>query len=134
MNLRLGHLIRLGLAGAGVILMTAFSAKSQPDVIPSDRICSHSGSPFVGPCRTVRGALAAGADNIYVRVYPKGTERVLGYADGALRCGLPRGLDEILAKERLVEADVTIRPVTRSEPGVMQFICIASVKNVRTKR
>jgi hypothetical protein len=128
------RLIRLGLAGAGFVFLTAVPAKSQPDIIPPDRICAHTGAPFVGPCYTVHGELVSGADNIQIRIYPRGTESVLGYADGALRCSLPRGLEDTLANEQVAEADVTIRPVTRSKPGVMQFVCIASVKNMRIKR
>ena len=129
-----GHLIRLALAGAGFVFLSAAPAKGQPDVIPPDRICAHTGAPFVGPCYTVHGDLVSGADNVQIRIYPKGTERILGYAAGALRCILPRGLEDTLAKEQVAEADVTIRPVTRSKPGVMQFVCIASLKNMRIKR
>jgi hypothetical protein len=124
----------LAVAVAGFLLLTAASAKSQPDAIPPDRICAHAGPPFVGPCYTIHGDLIAGGDNIQIRLHPKGTERILGYADGALRCSLPRGLEDTLAKAQVAEADVTIRPVTKSRPGVMQFVCIASVKNMRIKR
>jgi hypothetical protein len=73
-----------------------------------------------------------GGDNIYVRIYVSDTGRILGYADGALRCDLPRGLEDILVKEQEVEADVVVRPVTISKPGFMQFVCIASVRNLKT--
>ena len=114
--------------------MIAVVADAEPKSISPDRICTHNGAPFVGQCRTLRADLVAGGDNIAVRVQPKRSKRILGYADGALRCDLPPGFQELLEREHVVEAEVTIRPVTRSEPGVMQFVCIASVKNVRTKR
>ena len=120
--------------GGSLMLMTAVAANGEPESISRDRICTHNGAPFVGACRTVRADLVAGGDSISVRVQPKGSKRILGYADGALRCDLPRGFEKLLEQQHVVEADVTIRPVTRSEPGVMQFVCIASVKNVRTKR
>jgi hypothetical protein len=78
--------------------------------------------------------LVAGGDNIQVRIHPTGSKRILGHADGALRCGLPDGLEDILTTAPTIDADVTIRPVTASEPGVMQFVCIASVKNMKIKR
>jgi len=78
--------------------------------------------------------LVAGGDNIQVRIQPKGSKRILGYADGALRCSLPPGLEEILETASAIDADATIRPVTVSKPGVMQFVCIASVKNMKIKR
>jgi hypothetical protein len=131
---RLGRLTRVGLAGAGIAFLTVLPANSQPDVIPPDRICTHNGPPFVGPCQTVHAALAAGADNIQVRIHPTVSERILGYADGALRCSLPDGLEDTLATAPVIDADVTIRPVTPSKPGVMQFVCIASVKHMKIKR
>jgi hypothetical protein len=131
---RLGHPIRSGLAGAGIAILTVVPANSQPDFIRAERICTHTDAPFVGPCLTVHGELAAGADNIQVRIHPRGSKRILGYADGALRCSLPPGLEEILANAPAIEADATIRPVTASKPGVMQFVCIASVKNMKIKR
>jgi hypothetical protein len=110
--------------------VTAITATDLPASIPADAVCSHSGPPFVGPCRTVRGTLVAGADNIIVRIYVAHTRRILGYADGALRCDLPRGLEDILEKRDLV-ANVVVRPVTVSKPGRMQFVCIASVTRLK---
>ena len=133
-DVRLRRLIRPSLSALGVLLGSVLHAAAQLNVIPADRVCSHSGLPFVGPCRTVHGDVVWGADNIHVRIYPSGTKRILGYADGALRCNLPKGLEDILTAGKVVEADVTIRPVTFSRPDVMQFVCIASVRNVRSKR
>jgi len=131
---RLGRLFRVGLAGASFGFLIVVPANSQPDVIPADRICAHTGAPFVGPCLAIHGELVAGRDNIQVRIQPKGSKRILGYADGALRCSLPPGLEEILETASAIDADATIRPVTVSKPGVMQFVCIASVKNMKIKR
>jgi hypothetical protein len=127
------RLIRTSLAALGVLL-SVVRATAEPEAIAADRVCSHIGAPFVEPCRTIHGNLVWGGDNIQVRIYPSGTKRILGYADGALRCALPRELEEVLAATPVVEADVTIRPVTTSKPGVMQFVCIASASNVRSKR
>jgi hypothetical protein len=130
--MRLGVIYALGsmLIILDVLADDALNA-AQPESIPAARVCSHSGPPFVGPCRTVHGGLALGGDNIYVRIYVEGTGRILGYADGALRCTLPQDLENILMKEQYVEADVVVRPVTVSKPGFMQFVCISSVKNIK---
>ena len=127
------RLIRSSLAALAVLLLSVVRAPAEPEAIPADRVCSHTGAPFVEPCRTIHGNLVLGGDNIQVRIYTRGTKRILGYADGALRCTLPTDLEDILAGKPIVEADVTIRPVTVWKPGVMQFVCIASVSNVRTK-
>ena len=128
------RLIRTSLAALAVLLLSVDRAPAEPEAIAADRVCSHIGPPFVEPCRTIHGKLVLGGDNIQVRIYPSGTKRILGYADGALRCTLPKQLDEMLAGTPGIEADVTVRPVTASKPEVMQFVCIASVSNVRTKR
>ena len=126
--------IRTSLAALAVLLLSVVRAPAEPESIAADRVCSHSGAPFVEPCRTIHGRLVSGGDNIQVRIYPSATKRILGYADGALRCALPRGLEEVLVGTPVVEADITIRPVTVLKPGVMQFVCIASVSNMRSKR
>jgi hypothetical protein len=129
-------IISLPVLRAMVILL--FATASQPQAaapqqsIRADRVCSHSGPPFVGPCRTVRGTLVLGGDNIHVRIFVTDTGRILGYANGALRCDLPPRLEDILLKEQEMEAEVVVRPVTKSKPGFMQFVCIASVKNLKT--
>lgn len=122
------------LVALGMLYWTMVHAAAYTASIPADLICSHSGSPFVGPCRTIHGDVALGGDNILVRIYPSGSNRILGYADEALQCALPQNLEALLIKERVVEADVVIRPVTESKPGFMQFVCIASVRNMRPKR
>ena len=102
------RLIRTSLAALAVLLLSVVRAPAEPEAIAADRVCSHIGAPFVEPCRTIHGNLVLGGDNIRVRIYPSGTKRILGYADGALRCTLPKQLEEILAGTLVIEADVTI--------------------------
>ena len=99
---------------------------TQADSIPADRVCSSSDSIFVAQCFTVHARLVPGADNILVRIWPVGTTRILGYADGALKCSLPPKIDSLMTAEQVVFADVVVRPVTRSRPGYMRFVCIAT--------
>ncbi len=78
--------------------------------------------------------MTAGADNIVVRIWPVGTKRLLGYADGALKCGFPQGVMDTLAAGHQVYADIVVRPVTESRPGVMQFVCVAAAHNITTSK
>jgi len=117
----------LGVIGSGHVLG---AAKAAVAAIPPDKICAYSGPPFVGPCFTIHGRLYAGADNIAVRIWRVGTHRILGYPDKGLPCGIPPELEPPLRAEKTIYADVTVRPVTESEPGVMQFVCIVSATNV----
>ena len=66
----------------------------------------------------------AGGDNILVRVWPVGTHRLLGWTNGEL-CELPDSIASLMKAEKTVYADVTVRPLTSSRPGYMQFVCIA---------
>jgi hypothetical protein len=117
----------LGVVSSGHV---SGAAKAAVEAIPPDKICAYTGAPFVGPCFTIRGRLYAGADNISVRIWRIGTHRILGYPQRGLPCDIPPELKPALRAEKTIYADVTVRPVTASEPGVMQLVCIVSATNV----
>jgi len=78
--------------------------------------------------------MTQGSDNIAVRIWPVGTKRLLGYADGALRCEFPRGVMDELAAGRQLYADIVVRPITEPRPGVMQFVCVAAAHNIKRSK
>ena len=117
-----------------LFLVFGFVAVGWSAEIPTGEICSRSGPPFVGSCYTLRGRMTAGADNIVVRIWPVGTKRLLGYADGALHCEFPKRVMDELAAGHQVYANIVVRPVTKSRPGVMQFVCVAAAHNIKTSK
>ena len=114
---------------AGLLLLVAVSSAHASE-IPVNEICTRSGDPFVGPCFTVHGRMTAGGDNIVVRIWPVGTHRLFGYADGALQCAFPSSVMTLLQTGQSVYADIIVRPVTDSRPGFMQFVCVSSASKI----
>lgn len=99
---------------------------AQGEYIPANQVCTSTDAVFVGPCFNFRARLQHGADNIIIWIWRVGTKRMLGYADGALRCTLPDNIDSVITTAKTIYADIVVRPVSRAQPGHMQFVCIAS--------
>jgi hypothetical protein len=110
--------------------MRSLMTNSEP--IPAAQVCSSGSSAFVDPCRTIRARLVAGGDNILIRIWPVGTTRILGFTN-AERCTPPPELDSPMRAGKYVYADVVVRPLTKSQSGSMQFVCIAAVTNLTAR-
>jgi hypothetical protein len=106
---------------------------AEGDLILANQVCASNDSIFVGPCRSFRARLVPGADNIRIRIWPVGSSRLLGYTDGALKCRLPPMLKHLMDEGKTVYADVSVRPVTLSQPGHMQFACVASAEHMKAQ-
>ena len=123
---------------AKLVLVCALAGVTSPlcaqgGLILASQVCASSDSIFVGPCRSFRARLVPGADNIIIRIWPVGSTRLLGYADGALKCRLPPMLELLMNEGKTVYADINVRPVTPSQPGHMQFACIAATDHMKVK-
>ena len=103
---------------------------AQSNPIAAAQICASSAPFFVGPCVTIHSRLQRGAGNVGVWIWPVGTKRYLGWAGKALRCSLPTKIETLTDSGKTVYANIAIRPVSRSRPGHMQFVCIASADNI----
>jgi hypothetical protein len=79
---------------------------------------------LAGPCTTVHGRLQFTNGTPGLRVWVVGTKRVLGLAGEEGAELLPDQLRALLADGVALYGDFAICPVTRSDPGVMQTICI----------
>lgn len=109
-----------------------------PTCLPAvDRPCSAhpmiDGKPF-----TVHGRLSIYNGNPSVRIWAIGTQRMLGVSDGRFyRKGytnLPESIKERLDFETDLYGDFKVYPFTRSKPGVMQLVCIQSVKHLVARK
>jgi len=82
---------------------------------------------LAGQCFVVRGRMRAYNGSPTFRIWRLGTRRLLGVAGGETPM-LPKGV----ACENGFECDVfgefEVCPLTKEEPGVMQRVCVASVK------
>jgi hypothetical protein len=103
-------------------------ANAQENSIPATEVCTSSAQFFVGACYIIHARLEQGADNIRLWIWPVGTKRYLGWAEKALRCSLPTQIEELTGSGKTVYANIAVRPVSKSRPGHMQYVCVASAK------
>ena len=83
--------------------------------IPPDSVCSHRGSPFIGPCEVVHAAMFPSNGSPWVRLWKVGTKRVLGVwdmneQDVPSSCPLPTHLEALLADDKRIYADSCYAP------------------------
>jgi hypothetical protein len=91
-----------------------------------------------GPCFKVRGRLAFYDGSPSVRIWPIGTNRILGVSEGRYYLeefeNLPSGLTAGLTFETAMYADFTVCPFTPEEPGVMRLVCVDSAENIKVRK
>jgi hypothetical protein len=94
-----------------------------------------------GPCHVVRGRLAIWNGNPAVRIWPVGTNRMLGVAtaegeadgDGLVPRQVQRLIDPA-PEETVVYGDYEVCPLTRLRPGRMQMVFIAKAAHLTPAR
>lgn len=118
-------------------LMCVVPAHAKPEGIAANQICASTDRHFVAPCFKIHARLDLGADNIEVWIWPVGTHRYLGDvgyvdldSDKQEPCGLPSDLVSPLLAGKTIFANITVRPISRKEPGHMQFVCIAAATHL----
>lgn len=102
-----------------------------------DKPCSENpktiGKPFV-----VHGRLSAYSGAPLVRLWDISTHRSLGVSEGRFYVkgyrNLPKFLEKKLNWDTVLYGEFAVYAFTRSQPGVMQLICVESVKNLVIKR
>ena len=92
---------------------------------------------LVGRCRIVHGRLSVWNGTPSLRIWIVGTNRMLGLSEwrlgGTERDLLPANVQTALGEhppDRDVFGDFEVCPFTRSRPGWMQFVCVASARNL----
>jgi hypothetical protein len=132
--------MRKGLATAGIAVSVACLiaaavmaaplgafAGGQP---PRERACKNN-SEQVAPCFTIHGRLNYWEGNPSARIWRVGTHRILGVSDAHADVQqMPPGLEKKLAWDIFIFGDFEVCPFTKEEPGVMQFVCIASASHL----
>jgi hypothetical protein len=105
--------------------------------IPPASVCRRQGFPFVEPCQTVHAMLGLTNGTPGARLWKIGTKRILGvweWIGEGSPCPLPASLNRLLGVEdKVVYADFVVRPVSRSTPGYMQMVCVASASKIVTR-
>jgi hypothetical protein len=112
------------------LLLVMQPVAQAPVLIPAESVCT-STAQFTGPCTKIRGRITLANGGFPFKIWPVGTRRFLGV--DISRCELPTNIQQFVEEEKDVYGDLEIRPLTPSEPGVMQMVCLASAVNTRTR-
>ena len=83
---------------------------------------------IVEACWNVRGRVAPYNGNPTVRIWPVGSNRMLGVRDAEPPL-LPPALGKMLSWDAYVYADLKVCPLTNARKGRMQIVCIAGARN-----
>jgi hypothetical protein len=127
------HAQALSLIAGVAISVMPLEVNAQYRSIPANEVCASSAQLFVGACYTIHARLQQGADNVRLWIWPVGTKRYLGWAEKALRCSLPTRIEELTSSGKTLYADITVRPVSKSRPSHLQYVCIAAAKKIIVK-
>src|SRR5215471_15166179 len=121
-----------------LLLSIALSVAAKPPV-PQARSC-RARSDLVGKCFKVHGRLSVYNGTPSIRLWPVGSRRLLGVIDPKDVSNapgpsiLPKSIGEKLDWDKNVFGDFLVCPLTRSQPGKMQTICIESGKNLKIEK
>src|SRR5213080_3389214 len=97
-------------------------------------------SDLVGKCFMVHGRLSVYNGTPSIRLWPLGTRRLLGVLDPENisrppeQSIIPASILNQLDWDKLILGDFLVCPLTRSQPGRMQTICIQSGKHLLVRR
>ncbi|MGZ3649295.1 MAG: hypothetical protein ACXU9G_09760, partial [Syntrophales bacterium] len=76
--------------------------------------------------------------NPSVRIWPVGTNRILGIDEGLFYLegheNVPKELVRQLTWDTVMFADFTVCPFTDDQPGVMRSICVESAENISIRK
>jgi len=91
-----------------------------------------------GACFKVKGRMSFSNGNPSVRIWPVGTDRMLGISEGRFYledyANVPENLVQQLNWENAMFADFTVCPFTDDEPGVMRYVCVESAENILIRK
>jgi hypothetical protein len=121
-----------------VLLTVSFLALQQQNGF-SEGTAKCKGNPrVVGACYSVHGRLNLGADTIELRLWPVGTNRMLGVSDGP---AINDAENPIYPKtimfthnDEIIYGDFEVCPFTPERDGAMRFVCIESAKHLVVRR
>lgn len=118
-----------------LIVLAACTIGAQSPTAQIAKSC-RSRPDLVGKCFTVHGRLSVYNGTPSIRLWPIGTKRLLGVLDptdiSAVpgRNTIPASVASKLDFDKNVVGDFLVCPLTRSQPGRMQTVCIETGKNL----
>ncbi len=120
----------------GKFIFAALMLSISLSVYAQEKPCSQN-PRVIGSSFVVHGRLAYYNGTPTVRLWRIGTKRILGVAEHVYSVkgyvNLPKSIEDKLSWKVYLYGDFLVYPFTKSQPGVMQMICIESVKNLVIK-
>jgi len=125
------------LIGTVAVLLFFLASLGASEDKPKKKSCKEH--PMLsGPCFKIRGRMFSSNGTPSIRIWPVGTNRILGISEGRFYLedyeNVPEELVHQLNWETVLYADFTICPFTNDEPGVMRLICVESAENISIRR
>ena len=111
-----------------ILLVTVLLASASVDAAEY-KACSES-PELVGTCWNLRGRVSYFNGNPSIRIWPVGTNRMLGVRESDPPL-LPPELQERLSWQSSVFSDLRVCPLSAQQRGHMQIVCVAAAKNSR---
>ena len=123
--------------GIVTVLLLFLAALGTAEDKPKKKSCKEH--PMLsGPCFKIRGRMSFSNGTPSIRIWPVGTNRILGVSEGRFYLegyeNVPEELVHQLSWETGMYTDFTICPFTNDEPGVMRLICVESAKNISIRK
>ncbi len=91
-----------------------------------------------GPCYKIRGRMSFYNGTPSVRIWPVGTNRILGVSEGRFYLDdygdVPEDLVRQLSWGTAMFADFTVCPFTEDKTGVMRLVCVESAENITIRK
>lgn len=84
----------------------------------------------VGKCFAVDGRVRVYDGSPSVRIWPKGSHRLLGVLPSEQE-NLPDDLKKVINPDTDAFADMTVCPFTEPKTGEMQFVCVEAASDIR---
>jgi hypothetical protein len=86
----------------------------------------------VGDCREIRARVTYANGNPSVRIWPIGTQRILGVRESDPPL-LPDELARRLSWDHAVYGSLRVCPLVKERPGHMQIVCVASAQDLAVR-
>ena len=108
-------------------------AMSSGEQEPQKKSCKEH-PKLSGPCFKVRGRMSFSNGTPSVRIWPVGTNRMLGVSEGRFHLdgyeNVPDQLVRQISWETAMYADFTLCPFTEDMPGETRFVCVETAENI----
>ena len=92
-----------------------------------------SNPKLIAACFSVHGRLSSYNGSPSLRIWPRGTHRLLGIILDEELLSVPDNIKKLVDVDKDIYGDFLVCPFTEMKPGHMQFVCVEEAKNVHVQ-